>query len=98
MGNRSPSARRWDAMDGDLDPMTCHPDCPFRPVDWRWLRAGYLREHGMLANVRRDDRWVRRALAFRARWARAGSDLERAELAEAEPALFGAYHARELGE
>jgi hypothetical protein len=46
-----------------------HPGNPFRPVDWRWLRAAALVESRRRPRPPHDDDWVVAAMRFR-RWLR----------------------------
>ncbi len=38
---------------------------PFRPVDWRWQRAGLIASGELRPSRRRDDTWVMRAVNYR---------------------------------
>src|SRR4051794_33287026 len=66
-----------DAESGGSIPRSCqlgsparlarlHPDCPTRPLDWRWLKAGLMLELGLRWSRRRDDGPTREAKSYRA--------------------------------
>lgn len=42
------------------------PACPARPPDWRWHWAGHVLDGAIPRPFRRDDPWLRRAVALRA--------------------------------
>jgi hypothetical protein len=67
------------------------PANPRRPLDWRWLRAGYLLDHGRRWSRRRDDGPTRRAKLFRAALRRSRGEADRRSLARRMPDVAGAY-------
>lgn len=40
-------------------------DSPYRPADWRWQKACYLKNKKSLASKRKDDKWIAEALRFK---------------------------------
>ena len=66
---------------------------PFRPVNWRWERARWLREHGRYIRRNVDDQETMVAKKYQADLARAASDLDHARLATICP---GVYHAHQI--
>jgi hypothetical protein len=83
--------RRLAAMAARTDLL---PGCPFRPLDWRWQRAGQLRRPR--ARLRRwDDGWIIRARRFLADLDRAGGDPRHPRLARAHPEVLDAYLLRQ---
>ncbi len=71
-----------------------HPDCPARPVDWRWQRAGVMLELG-LRRSRRDDGPTGEAKAYRAAWRRCRDDAGRARLDARMPEVAAARSIRD---
>jgi len=74
---------------------------PFRPADWRWLRAREIHEgDGAGASRRRDGlqgyKWINRALNFLIEHENCRSDYQRQALADARPAIFWAHWAWSL--
>jgi len=65
------------------------PDCPARPVDWRWERAGLLLTLGLRGSRRRDDGPTCEARRFRAALGRCRDEGGR-RLAARMPAVAGA--------
>ena len=63
-------------------PLLAHlgPDCPTRPVDWRWLKAGLMLDLGLRWSRRRDDGPTREARRYRAAWRRCRDDAGRERL------------------
>lgn len=66
---------------------------PFRPTNWRWERARWLREHGKYARKGADDDLTIAAKAFQAAESRSSSELGRQRLALRFPGIF---HAKEI--
>ncbi len=67
------------------------PDCPTRPVDWRWLKAGLMLELGLRWSRRRDDEATRMARQYRAALQRCHDDAGRERLDAKMPGVAGAY-------
>jgi hypothetical protein len=71
---------------------------PFRPPDWRWLRATGINNRTQLSTTRKRDAapgymWIRRAVRFQVEYDRARNDqVARSELAGNRPALYWAHH------
>src|SRR4051812_29642359 len=61
---------------------------PFKPPDWRWQRARWLREKGRYARKSADDADTVRAKQFMVRLDQVGDDLDEARLAEKEPGVY----------
>ncbi|MEJ7638979.1 MAG: hypothetical protein WKF75_13665, partial [Singulisphaera sp.] len=71
--------------------MRLGPDCPTRPVDWRWLKAGLMLELGLRWSRRRDDEATRMARQYRAALQRCHDDAGRERLDAKMPGVAGAY-------
>lgn len=65
-------------------------ECPTRPLDWRWQRAGLLLDLGLRCRGRDDDH-VRQARRYHAARGRCRGDVARRHLATRLPALAGAH-------
>lgn len=72
-----------------------HPDCPTRPVDWRWERVGLMLKLGRRWSSRRDDGPTREAKRYRAAWQRCRDDSGRLRLAGRAPGVAGACGIRD---
>src|SRR4051794_38790285 len=66
------------------------PGSPFRPLDWRWERAGLLLGRRDRRR-RRDDGRVLAARRFRSALARAWGDVNHPGLTRDHPEILGAY-------
>jgi hypothetical protein len=76
-----------------------HPNNPFRPANWRFERARIMRETKTRGRGRRtDDQWVHRAYKFQSGLAKCKDDVDRYELMEEFPDLYGAYLIYQRGE
>jgi hypothetical protein len=75
----------------DVTSLYNEPANPFRPVDWRWRRAGDIMENDRPLSLPLDDDWV--ALAVRLVASLRGRQEEGAgrRLARSEPALLAAH-------
>ncbi len=67
------------------------PDCPTRPVDWRWQKAGLLLDLGLRRLRRRDDAPTREARRFLAALRRCRGDAHRRRLNERMPGVAAAH-------
>ena len=72
-------------------PQDYSPLNPFRPVNWRWERAGYLLRTNGRVSRRKDDRWVYRVHAYRRAWQACTQGPDYTALAEAYPAMYWAH-------
>ncbi len=70
---------------------------PFRPTNWRWERARWLREHGKYSRKACDDDLTHLAKKFQTERARCSNDLDLMRLEQKLPGVFHAaeIHARE---
>src|SRR5437588_7648533 len=77
--------------------LTPSPHDPFKPPDWRWERARWLREKGRYARKSADDKATALAKRFQAERDKATDDLDEARLAEKYPGIYYAVqiHDRE---
>ena len=66
------------------------PECPTRPVDWRWLKAGLMLDLGLRGSRRRDDGPTREARRYRAASRRCRDDAGRERLGARMPGIAGA--------
>jgi hypothetical protein len=71
------------------EPLLFRPDCPSRPLDWRWRRAGLLLDP-RARRLRRDDSWVARARRFRKALDRVGGDVSDLHVARLDQPVLGA--------
>ena len=71
------------------------PDCPTRPVDWRWLKAGLMLDLGLRGSRRRDDGPTREARRYRAASRRCRDDAGRERLGARMPGIAGACAIRD---
>src|SRR5262245_8260896 len=67
-----------------------NPHDPWQSPRWRWLRAGYLLDHGRQP-LRRDDEATRTAWLFRRELGRCRPETDDHRLARRFPALADAY-------
>ena len=75
-----------------FDATTHLPDAhnPFKDPCWRWLRCGYLLDHGHTP-LRQDDDLTHQAWHFRRALTQCRTDADREQLAQDYPALFEAH-------
>src|SRR6516165_10565041 len=67
-----------------------HENDPFRPPDWRWERAKWLRVHGKYLRKDREDTFVRVAMAYQTDETRARNEIDREALSYKYPGIFNA--------
>lgn len=69
-----------------------HKEHPYRPVNWRWARARFLRENKIDSVSRQDnDPWVTKALKFQKKLDKCKTEIERYKLMESDRDLYYAY-------
>jgi hypothetical protein len=76
-----------------LDPLLYHPRNPFRPVDWRWHRAGQAAGGELRLSRRADDAWTHRAARFRRRLEQVATPWDVCVLEADDPDLYWAHQA-----
>ena len=74
-----------------MEPYDLIAEDPYRPVHWRWERAGRLLARGLAPSRAGADRWTRRAFAFRRRLAACRDEADQYQLLAADPAVACAY-------
>lgn len=72
------------------------PRNPFRPVHWRWERAGLAVDGRLPLSRKRDDEWVRKAAKFRRKLAKCKDAFDQAYLAEEQPEVYWAHRLHDV--
>jgi hypothetical protein len=75
-----------------------HPSNPFRPVNWRWEQARFMREKKVRSLAKLADRATVEAFKFQNGLAKCNDDVDRWALMEENPALYAAYLIHKRGD